>query len=294
MKPFLFLVDDDAAALKRLKEDLKRRYGADYEVAGETSASQALVALEDIRGKGASVALVIADQWMSEMEGTAFLVQAHDLVPEAQRLLVIDVGDVTARDPIVKALTLNQLDYYFGKPWASPEEEVYPVTAEALRAWALRNLPRYEKAAIVAPADHGASHEMRDILERNGVATGFYPLGSARGEELLGQHAPGAERFPVLVLYDGRVLVAPEPVDVARAMGATTEPKDDLYDVAIVGAGPAGLAAAVYAASEGLHTCRGWPGKHELDDPELLRVPLGYRRPRPDRAGRTTGDGVRR
>jgi thioredoxin reductase (NADPH) len=254
MKPRVFLVDDDERALERLKNDLYRRYGADYDITGTTSAAEGLTHLDEMRSEGADVALLIADQWMPEVTGTEFLVQAHEIAPNAQRLLIIDVGDVSARGPIVRALTLNQLDYYFGKPWASPEEELYPVTGEALRMWAKGNLPRYEKLSIVAPNDHARAYEIRDVAERNGVATGFYQSDSAEGKAMLDEHAPEADRFPVLVLYDGRVLIDPADDEVARAMGAETEPDDSLYDVTIVGAGPAGLAAAVYAASEGFHT----------------------------------------
>jgi thioredoxin reductase (NADPH) len=254
MKPRVFVVDDDGTALEGLRTDLHRRYGADYDVTGTTSAAEALTQLDEMRRAGTQVALLIADQWMPEIAGTDFLVQAHEIVPDAQRLLMIDVGDVSARGPIIRALTLNRLDYYFGKPWASPEEELYPVTGEALRMWAKSNLPRYEKLSIVAPNDHVRAHEIRDVAERNGVATGFYPSDSAEGRAMLNEHASGTDRFPVLVLYDGRVLIDPASDELARAMGAETEPDDSTYDVAIVGAGPAGLAAGVYAASEGLHT----------------------------------------
>jgi thioredoxin reductase (NADPH) len=110
MKPRIFLVDDDRAALERLRHDLHRRYGADYEIAGTTSAGEALTQLDKIRSAGTEVALLIADQWMPDVTGTEFLVQAHEIAPNAQRLLMIDVGDVSARGPIVRALTLNQLD----------------------------------------------------------------------------------------------------------------------------------------------------------------------------------------
>ena len=254
MKPRIFLVDDDRAALERLRRDLHRRYSADYEISDTTSVAEALTELDRLRRADVQVALLIADQWMPDVTGTEFLVQAHEIAPNAQRLLMIDVGDVSARGPIVRALTLNQLDYYFGKPWASPEEELYPVTGEALRTWAKGNLPRYEKLSIVAPHDHVRAHKIRDVAERNGVATGFYSSDSAEGRALLDEHASGTHRFPVLVLYDGRVLVDPADDEISRAMGAETEPDDSLYDVTIVGAGPAGLAAALYAASEGLHT----------------------------------------
>jgi thioredoxin reductase (NADPH) len=252
--PVLLLVDDERRDVDRLKHDLERRYGADYDVVATESAADALGRLKRLNRDGTRVALLVADQWMPEMTGIEFLVKAHEIDPDAQRLLVIHVGDVSAEAPIVRALTLNQLDYYFGKPWASPEEELYPVTGEALREWAKTNLPRYEKVKIVAPRGSTRAHEIRDILERNSVATGSYPVESPEGRALLDGHAAGADRFPVLVLYDGRVLIDPTDDEMARAMGAATDPEPGLHDVTIVGAGPAGLAAAVYAASEGLHT----------------------------------------
>jgi thioredoxin reductase (NADPH) len=254
MKPLFFLVDDDAEAVDRLEHALERRYGADYDVAAVTSPVDGLKRLKELDASSARVALLIADQWMPDMTGIEFLMKAHDIHPDAGRVLVIDVGDVTAEDPIVRALTLNQLDFYFGKPWASPEEELYPVTSEALRVWAKKNLPRYEKAKIIAPRTSARAHELWNVLEGNSVASGFYPVESAEGRALLERHAPGIDRFPVLVLYDGRVLVDPANHEVAEAMGGATTPEAALYDVAIVGAGPAGLAAAVYAASEGLRT----------------------------------------
>jgi thioredoxin reductase (NADPH) len=254
MKPLLFLVDDDADALDRLEHALERRYGADYDVAAVTSPIDGLRRLKELADSSAPVALLIADQWMPDMTGLEFLVKAHEIHPDAGRVLVIGVGDVTAEAPIVRALTLNQLDFYFGKPWASPEEELYPVTGEALRVWAKKNLPRYEKAKIIAPRTSARAREIWNVLEGNSVASGFYPVESAEGGVLLESHAPGVDRFPVLVLYDGRVLVDPANAEMAEAMGAPTIPETTLYDVSVVGAGPAGLAAAVYAASEGLAT----------------------------------------
>jgi thioredoxin reductase (NADPH) len=254
MKPILALLDDDNNAVVRLQGDLERRYGADYDIVAMTSPSAALERLEQWQEQAVRIALLVTDQWMPEMTGIEFLIRAHEIHPGAKRLLVIDVGDVTAEPAIVRALTLNQLDFYFGKPWASPEEEVYPVIGEALRVWAQENLPRYEKAKIIAPRATPRAHELHNILEGNSVACGFYDTESAEGRALLHDHAPGVDRFPVLVLYDGRVLVDPASDELAEAMGAATTSDPTLYDVAIVGAGPAGLAAAVYAASEGLQT----------------------------------------
>jgi thioredoxin reductase (NADPH) len=278
MKPILFVLDDERDAAERLGHDLERRYGADYDVAIVTTPSEGLAKLNELNRTGAQVALIIADQWMPEMLGTEFLVKAHEIHPDAGRLLVIDVGDVSAEGAIVRALTLNQLDFYFGKPWASPEEELYPVTGEALHVWALKNLPRYEKLRLVAPRESVAAREMRDLAERNSVATGFYPLESAEGRALLDRYAPEADRFPVLILYDERVLIDPPNTEVARALGAATEPEDKLYDITIVGAGPAGLAAGVYAASEGLSAAviEPWVVGGQASMSSMIRNYLGF------------------
>jgi thioredoxin reductase (NADPH) len=172
VKPYLFVVDDDADAVGRLEKALLRRYGADYEVATTTSP---LAGLQDLQNsdEASEVVLLIADQWMPDMTGIEFLARAHEFHPDAKRVLVIDVGDVGAQAHIVRALTLNGLDFYVGKPWASPEEELYPVTGEALRSWAKKSLPRYEKAKIIAPRASTRARFIWNVLEGNSVASGF-------------------------------------------------------------------------------------------------------------------------
>ena len=254
MKPILLAVDDQEAPLKALEADLLERYGAHYEVVTHTSARAALKDIEDIGRRSQDVALLIADQWMQEMTGIEFLIEAHPAVPDAKRLLVIDVGDISAEQPISKAMTLNQLDFFFGKPWASPEEEMFPVTGEALREWGKQRLPRYEKAKVV---DHPGSTRARELeanMELNGVACGFYPSDTAKGRDLLELHSISDDRLPAVILYNGEVLFDPPDLELAEALGAKIRPDPGLYDVTIVGAGPAGLAAAVYGASEGLRT----------------------------------------
>lgn len=192
MKPLVFLVDDERRAVDRLRHDLERRYGADYEVAASTSAVDALAQLKELRSRAARVALLVADQWMPEMTGLEFLVEAHELHPEARRLLVIDVGDVSAEAPIVRAMTLNQLDFYFGKPWASPEEELYPVTGEALRVWAKKHLPRYEKVKVVAPRSSARARGHQHIGPKFG-RRGFLSAGNIRRARAARQACAGSE-----------------------------------------------------------------------------------------------------
>jgi thioredoxin reductase (NADPH) len=166
---------------------------------------------------------------------------------------MIDVGDVSAEEPIIKAMTLNHIDYYFGKPWASPEEELYPTTGEALRVWANGNLPRLEKIRFIGDPNSATVKALFRVAELNNVASGIYPLDSPSGLELMRQNDISVADLPAGVLYDGRVLRNLTVMKVARAMGARDLPAgDSLFDVTIVGAGPAGLAASVYAAAEGL------------------------------------------
>lgn len=249
--PTLLAVDDDRASLVTLEHLLRQRYGNSYTVVTETSALAALARLGDLAAAGQEVALLFADQWMPERTGIEFLAEAGSLHPHARRLLMIDVGDVSAERGIAMAMTLNQLDFYFGKQWESPEEELYPVIGEALRRWAIARAPRYEKVKVVG--DSGRARTLHRFLEGNNVTSGLYAPDSEAGRQLIQQHATDG-RLPILVLYDGRVLVDPTDDELAGALGGNTEPGDGVYDVAIVGAGPAGLAAAVYAGSEGLRT----------------------------------------
>ena len=250
--PVLVVVDDDPVALSRLEDALGARYGRDYAVLAEGSPQAALWQLRRLADDGGEVALLLAAQWLPETTGIEFLVEAGRFHPYARRLLMIDVGDVTAERPIATAMTLSQLEFYFGKPWESPEEELYPVTGEALRRWAITRRPRYEKARVIDDSPRGQA--LNRWLGRNNVTSGLYASDSAVGRRLIEEHGIDTARLPAVVLYDGRVLVDPTDDEITHALGGNTDPGPGTYDVTIVGAGPAGLAAAVYAGSEGLRT----------------------------------------
>jgi thioredoxin reductase (NADPH) len=245
VKPLISVVESDEA----LSTDLGRRFGADYDIAVASDAQSGLEQLAEAAGAGRSVALVIAPLWTGGIE---YFVRARELHPRAKRLLMIVVGDVGAQPDIRRALTLDQIDFFFGTPWASPEEELYPVVNDALRLWAREHQPRYEKAAIVDSTDAGRGRELFSNLERNTVWTSFHLLDSDSGRALAREHGFPTDRMPVLILWDGRVLIDPADDELAESMGARTHPGDEVYDLAVVGGGPAGLAAAAYAASEGL------------------------------------------
>jgi thioredoxin reductase (NADPH) len=250
--PVLFAVVTDEPVRTALEVALRRRYAPDYSVVVVGDPEEGLRRLVEFRDSGEQVAVVVAPFRMGGSEGIAFLVSAHGLHSGARRVLMIDVGDVNAGDDLSQALTLNQVDLYFGQPWASPEEELYPVLGEALRVWAREHQLRYDKAVIVDAPTGMRGTQLRGWLERNAVATSLLSTKDEQARALLSKHGAGTDRLPIVVLYDGSVLTDPTDAELAEALGASTHPTRDRYDVVIVGAGPAGLAAAVYAGSEGL------------------------------------------
>ena len=250
--PALFAVASDDSIRAALEAVLRRRYEPDYRVAVSLDPEDALRQLTAYRNAGEQVAVVVAPFRMTAHDGIPFLVAAHALHPGARRVVMLDVGDVTAADDLNQALTLNQIDSYFGQPWASPEEELYPVLGEALRVWAREHEPRYDKAVIVDAANGVRGAQLRGWLERNTVASTLLLAADAPARALLANHAVATDHLPVVVLYNGTVLTDPTEAELAEALGASTHPTRDRYDTVIVGAGPAGLAAAVYAGSEGL------------------------------------------
>jgi thioredoxin reductase (NADPH) len=245
VKPLIMLVGcgDDLAGV------LRARFGADYTVTVAPDGPAGITQLTDAADTGSPVAVVIASLWSGGIE---HLMRVREFHPGAQRVLVILVGDVAARDDIRRALTLNHIDFFFGVPWASPEEEIYPVVGEALRLWAREHQPRYDKAQILDRDEAGPGRDIKMRIARNSVWSTLHTIDSPSGRALVEQHGLTTEKLPIMVLWDGRVLVDPKAHEVAEAMGARTRPGDGTYDVAVVGAGPAGLAASAYAASEGL------------------------------------------
>ena len=246
VKPLISL----AGCGKDLADVIRSRFGSDYDVVISPDVVSGAERLRSAADEGVPVAVAIASLWAG---GLDHLMQVRDLHPGAQRVLVLLVGDIAAQSDIRRALTLNHIDFFFGVPWASPEEELYPIVGEALRLWAREHQPRYDKAAIIDETTaSGAGRELWSHLNRNFVQVSLHTLDSESGRRLVEQHDLSTDRLPVLVMWDGRVLVDPTWVEVAEALGAQTRPTDETYDVTVVGCGPSGLAAAAYAASEGL------------------------------------------
>lgn len=251
-RPILFLVADDAPVLGALEADLSRRFATDCRILTRKSPGSGLEGLRVLALASEPVALIIADDRMRGMSGVEFLDRAHALLPDAKRILLVE-RDYTASNPIVPAMTLGRIDYHLVKPW-SPDRGLFPAVSGFLAEWADSREPTFKMFRIVGPARTARGHEIRDLLTRMSQGFAFHAADSPEGRDVLRAAGVDGSRLPVAVRHDGRVLVDPSDSELVEAIGGATRFEVGLYDVAIVGAGPAGLAAAVYAASEGLDT----------------------------------------
>ena len=257
-RPVILVVEDEQEPRDRIRGELERRYGADYDVTCQSSAEGALAMLESLRAKERDVALLLADQWLPEVTGESFLARAKALFPHAKRALLIDWGawgDKETAEALLRAMALGRMDYYVLKPWRRGEEYFHRTVTEFLHEWARATSSEPREIMLVGERRSPRSHELRSLLARNGLPHEFHPNDSAAGRRLLAEVGQEARSEPVVVLLDGRVLVDPSNAELAGAYGVTTTlagTRD--FDLAVVGAGPAGLAAAVYGSSEGLDT----------------------------------------
>jgi thioredoxin reductase (NADPH) len=251
-QPILILVNDEDGMLEALSGDLARRLGGEYRILSERSPSAALATLERLADQPEDVALVIAAQRMREMPGVDFLVTAHKLHPTAKRVLLVGRRDWTAASPAVRAMSLGQIDDYLFEPWLPLERWLYLPISQLLADWGPSQASSFEGIRIIGPRWGTRSHELRDMLTRMGIPHGWYLADSDAGRRLLEEAGEDGSRLPVVVFHSGRVFVDPSNAELAAALGFGTRPAAAAYEVIIVGAGPAGLAAAVYAASEGL------------------------------------------
>ena len=246
----ILVVADDGRVLDRLATDLERRFGGHYRILAEGSPAGALAALERLARGGEPVALVVAARRMEGLDGLALLARAQELHPSAKRVLLEHRGEWTSGEPVVRAMTLGQVDYVLFRPWLPVEQFLYLPVSEFLAAW---EKSRGSTEAIQIVGRHWAarSHELRDTLARIGIPFGFYPDDSPDGRRLLDQAGEDGRHLPVVLFRSGLVLVDPTHAELTAALGMRTSPAPGGCDILIVGAGPAGLAAAVYAASEG-------------------------------------------
>jgi thioredoxin reductase (NADPH) len=251
-RPVILAVDDEPAVLAAVARDLRRGFGERYRIMRAGSGAEGLDLLAQIRARSEQVALLVADQRMPGMAGTDYLVQARQIVPEAKRVLLTAYADTEAA---IDAINKVSLDYYLLKPWDPPEEQLFPIVEDLLTTWEAGAALEAGGVRVIGHRFSKETHEIRDFLARNRVPARWLDVerdGEAR--ELLRVAGVGGDGLPVALLEDGSVLERPTILELAGRLGITAEPAAEHYDLVIVGGGPAGLAAAVYGASEGLRT----------------------------------------
>ncbi|MDQ3926028.1 MAG: FAD-dependent oxidoreductase, partial [Actinomycetota bacterium] len=254
-KPMLVVVDSGSISFRRIEYELKKRYDKDYQVVSISSSKWGIKRLTEFKTAEQEVALVLADQWMPDMSGTEFLARARHLFPAAKRVLLVEWGDETAQEPLLRAMTLGHIDYYANKPEQPRDEHFHRLISEFLYEWSKAHRPAFQEIRVVGERWAPRSHELRDLLGRNGLSYAFYSADSEEGRELLARISHGQTKLPVLIRFDGQVLVDPSNEEIADvACGAPPSLERSSFDLVVIGAGPAGLAAAVYGASEGLGT----------------------------------------
>jgi len=249
--PAILTVDDDPAVSRAVARDLRRRYGDQYRVVRAESGSAALDALREVKLRGDSVAVLLADYRMPQMNGIQFLEAAMDLFPAARRVLLTAYADTEAA---IDAINVVDVDHYLLKPWHPPEETLYPVLDGLLAAWAATPEAGEPQLRVIGHRWSAPSFAVRDFLARNLVPYRWHLVEEPEAGRLLTAAGLSEGDVPVVITTEGKTLVSPTMAELAATVGLTTTPAADFYDLVVVGGGPAGLGAAVYAASEGLRT----------------------------------------
>jgi len=251
-KPVLLVIDDDEQVLRAVSRDLKSQYRSDYRIMSTTSPVEAVEVTKELKKKNETVSLFLCDQRMPEMIGVEFLEEVKPLFPDAKRVLLTAYSDT---DAAIKAINDVQLDYYLLKPWDPPEEKLYPVLDDLLNEWQANYRPDFKGIKVVGYPYSPKSHEIKDFLSGNLIPYRWVDAeNQSKAEELLKLHDIEHKQLPAVFFEDGSYVTDPSLIDIAAKIGKNSKASEDVYDVVIVGAGPSGLAASVYGASEGLKT----------------------------------------
>ncbi len=251
-RPILFAIDDDTSVLEAVVQDLRRQYGKEYRIVRAAGGQAALDTTIQLRERGESIALFLSDQRMPGMTGVDFLTRAIDLYPDAKRVLLTAYADTEAA---IRAINSAKIHYYLNKPWDPPEEKLYPVLDDLLGSWHEGYKPPFEGVQVVGTRWGALDYSVREFLTRNHIGYRWLdPQTVPEALELLKARGVDDSKLPVVVFSDGTAMVQPTQQELAGKVGLKTNVERDFYDVVIIGAGPAGLAAGVYGASEGLRT----------------------------------------
>ncbi len=247
----IFVIDDDVQVLRAITRDLKNKYRQDYRVLSTSSAKEALESLLELKNRGESVAMFISDQRMPEMEGVDFLSKAMEYYDDAKKVLLTAYSDT---DAAIKAINNVRLDYYLTKPWDPPEERLYPVINDLLDDWQNNFHPDFKGIKLAGYQFSPKSHEIKEFLSGNLIPYQWLDATEEEGKQLLQLNQFEAKDLPVMFFEDGTMISNPSIIDVANRIGLNPDVKNEIFDVVVIGAGPAGLAASVYGSSEGLKT----------------------------------------
>ena len=252
-KPAILTIDDDPAVLQAIARDLRKQYGDRFRIVRVDSGDRALEVAQELKLRGNTIALFLADQRMPGLSGVEFLGRAQEIFPQAKRALLTAYADTNAA---IDAINSAQLDYYLLKPWDPPEEKLYPVLDDLLQDWEASFKPEFQGIKVISDRWSPQSHALRDFLARNQIPYRWLDIETdAEAKQLIDCAGEGNNPcLPLVLLPDGEKLVKPDPAQLARHVGMQTEANNPFYDLVIIGGGPAGLAAAVYGASEGLRT----------------------------------------
>jgi thioredoxin reductase (NADPH) len=251
-KPILLAIDDDTSVLEAVVQDLRRHYGQNYRILRAASGGAALDICRQLIERKDAVALFLSDQRMPGMTGVDFLQQAMTMFPEAKRVLLTAYADTEAA---IRAINAAKIHYYLNKPWDPPEEKLYPILDDLLESWKQGFKAPYEGIRVIGLRWSPTDHAVRDFLSRNRIEYKWLdPDTMPEAVDLLKEKGLDDAKLPVVLFGDGTALVQPSTLELATRIGLRTEAKEEFYDIVVIGAGPAGLAAGVYGASEGLRT----------------------------------------
>ena len=250
-KPFILALDDDPAVLRAVERDLKSKFSGDYRILASDAPQKAMDAVQQLTARGDRIALFLVDQRMPHISGTEFLMDALTLQPDARRVLLTAYADSSAA---IEAINKVRLNHYLMKPWEPPEENLYPVISDLLEDWNATSRESFEGIYVVGTRWSPGTHELKDFLAKSQIPYRWVEPGSTSDPRIDAAVGDTPTALPLLVFPDGSVLHKPTLPDVAVKLGLKTTPTRDFYDVIIVGAGPAGLACALYCSTEGLRT----------------------------------------
>jgi len=251
-RPILLAVDDDVSVLEAVVQDLRRQYGAEYRIMRAASGQAALDTLAQVKPRQEPVALIVSDQRMPGMTGVDFLERSREIYPEARRVLLTAYADTEAA---IQAINSARINYYLNKPWDPPEEKLYPVLNDLLEDWKAGFKPPFEGLRVIGSRWSLQDHQLRSFLSRNHVPYRWMDIAAnEEAAKLLVEKNLKPEQLPAVLFPDGTTMPGAEPDALAARVGLRTQATQEFYDITVIGAGPAGLAAAVYGASEGLKT----------------------------------------